>query len=37
MKIMGAFARMTVARAARSIEPVEELKPVNWLIRNVRA
>jgi hypothetical protein len=37
MKVGGAVARMTVAGAARSIEPMEKLKPVNWMIRNVRA
>jgi len=37
MKIGRAVARMALARAVRSIEPVEELTPFNWLIRNVRA
>jgi hypothetical protein len=37
MKICGAVARMALARAARSIEPVDQSKPMNGLIRNVRA
>jgi hypothetical protein len=37
MKILGVIARMALARAARSIEPVEEVTPFNWMIRNVRA
>jgi hypothetical protein len=30
------FARMAAARAARSIKPVVQAKPFNWMIRNVR-
>jgi hypothetical protein len=37
MKICGGVVRMALARAVRSVEPVELLKPFNWLIRNVRA
>jgi len=37
MKVSGSIARMTPARAVRSILPVEKLKPLNWMVRNVRA
>jgi hypothetical protein len=36
MKVSGAIARMALAGAARSIKPVELLKPFNWMVRNVR-
>jgi len=35
MKIVSAFGRLALARNGEIDEPVEELKPKNWLIRRV--
>jgi hypothetical protein len=37
MKVRGTIATIAMARAVRSIEPVECVKPENWMVRNVRA
>jgi hypothetical protein len=36
MKVCGAVARMPSGASGEIDGPVEKLKPVNWLIRNVR-
>ena len=36
MKVSGAVARMPSGASGEIDGPVEKLKPVNWLIRNVR-
>jgi hypothetical protein len=36
MKILSAFGRLLQARNGKIDEPVEALKPMNWLIRRVR-
>jgi hypothetical protein len=36
MKILSAFGRLLSARNGKIDEPVEKLRPMNWLIRRVR-